>query len=117
MLTFKLKTYNKDPILTENIFLIIKQVELIEKKEFAIVILDLKHKTFLVYVTVLNIDLYNKVHLSKKTQIAYLKANKAPIKVFNKYANFADIFSSKLAIKFLKYTKINNYPIKLVDDQ
>lgn len=53
----------------------------------------------------------------KKTQIGYLKADKAPIKVPRKYADFADVFLSKLAIELPKYTEINNHAIELVDDQ
>ncbi len=33
-----------------------------------------------------------------------------------KYADFADVFSPKLAIELSKYTRINNHVIKLVDD-
>ena len=52
----------------------------------------------------------------KKAQIAYLKVDEALIKVFNKYANFANVFSLKLVIKLLKYIRINNNTIKLVKD-
>ena len=56
------------------------------------------------------------MHLLKRAQIAHLKANKAPIKVSSKYANFADIISSKLIKKLPKHIEINNYAIKSVDD-
>ena len=49
-------------------------------------------------------------------QIAYLKADKAFTKVPNKYIDFADVFSRKLAAKLFKHTIINNYTIKLLDD-
>ena len=52
------------------------------------------------------------MYLSKKAQIAHLKADEAFIKVFNKYGNFEDIFSSKLAIELPKYTRINDYAIE-----
>ena len=52
----------------------------------------------------------------KKAQIAYLKADKAPIKVPNKYTDFADIFSLKLTTKLLEHIRINNHTIELVDD-
>ena len=54
---------------------------------------------------------------SRKAQIAHLKADKAPTKVSSKYADFIDVFLLKLAIKLLKYTRINNYAIELVDNQ
>ncbi len=38
------------------------------------------------------------------------------MEVFSKYADFVDIFSSALTIELSKYTEINNYAIKLVDD-
>ena len=57
------------------------------------------------------------MHLLKKTQIVYLKVDKASIKIPSKYTDFADVFLSKLAIELLKYIEINNYAIKLVDDQ
>ena len=57
------------------------------------------------------------MHLSKKPQIAYLKADKAPSKVSSEYANFVDIFSPKLATELSEYTNINDHAIKLVDDQ
>ena len=65
---------------------------LIEKKEFATIALDLKYETFIVHVATLSVDLGNKMYLSKRAQIAYLKIDKAFTKILSKYANFADIF-------------------------
>ena len=56
------------------------------------------------------------MHPLRRAQIAYLETDKAFIKIPSKYANFADVFSPKLAIKLLKHTKINNHTIELVDD-
>lgn len=63
-----------------------KKVKLIKKK-FAVIILDLDSKAFVIYITALNIY-FNygiKVHLSKKAFIAYLKVVKVIIKVSSKY--------------------------------
>ena len=76
----------------------------------------MKHKAFIEHVATLNVNLDNKVHFLKKTQIAHLIADEAPTKVPSKYANFADVFSPKLAAKLFEYTIINNYAIKLVDN-
>ena len=62
-------------------------------------------------------NLGDEMHLSKKAQIAQFKADKAPTKVSSKYADFADIFLPKLAVKFQEHTKINNHTIELVDNQ
>ncbi len=52
----------------QKIFLIIKKVKLIGKKEFAIAIFDPNHKTFIIHIFALNIsyDIGDKVHLSWK---------------------------------------------------
>ena len=93
-----------------------KRVEQIGKKEFIVTIVDLEYEIFVVYIAALNVDLGDKMHPLKKAQIAYLKADKASIKVPNKYADFVDVFLPKLAIELLEYTRINNHAIKLVDD-
>ena len=57
------------------------------------------------------------VHSSRRSQISGLIVKEASIKVPDKYANFADIFSSDLASKLSDHTKIKDHAIKLVDDQ
>ena len=57
------------------------------------------------------------MHPLKKAQVVYLKADEALTKVSSEYANFADVFSPKLAIKLSKHTGINDHAIQLVDDQ
>lgn len=59
---------------------------------FAVIAFNLEQKVFVVYMVALNINMDNKVYLLKKVQIIYLKADKASIKVFSKYANFTNIF-------------------------
>ena len=99
-----------------------KHVKLIGKKKFATVAFDLKYKTFIVYiasfisVTFLSSPLLN-IHLFYRSQIARLIAEKTPTKVFNKYVNFANIFSLKLMSKLLKHTGFNDHAIKLVNGQ
>ena len=100
---------------TRNIFLTTRQFELIGKKVFAIAALNLEHKTFVVYRAVLCIDFDNNVYISKKAQMAYLKVNKALIKVLSKYTDFIDILLPKQAAKLPKHIKINNHTIKFVD--
>ena len=101
---------------TGDVFLTTRQVELIEKKEFAAAALDPDHEAFVVYVAALNIDSDDEMHPSKRAQIAYLKADKAPSKVPNNYADFTDVFSSKLAAELLEHTRINDHTIDLIDD-
>lgn len=70
----------------------------------------------MVHIAAFSIDSDDKVHLSKKALIAYLKVDEVSTKVPSEYGNFADIFSPKLALELYKYMGINNYAIKLVDD-
>lgn len=53
------------------------------------------------------------IHLERKAQIAFLKAEEAPVSVPAKYLNFANVFSEKLTVVLLEYTKINTYAIDL----
>lgn len=100
----------------ETYILTIKQVKLIGKKEFTVAALDLEHKAFIIHVAAFSINLSNKVHLSKKAQIADLKVDKSSNKDFSEYPDFADVFSPKLATKLSEHTRINDHAIELVDD-
>ncbi len=77
------------------------------------------YNTFVVYITTLNIksDADDEVYPLKNTQIAYLKPDKAFIELSSKYADFANVFLSKLTMKLRKYIDINNHTIKFVDNQ
>ena len=46
-----------------------------------------------------------------------MKVDKALTKVSSEYADFADVFLSKLVTELLKHMRINDYTIELVDDQ
>ncbi len=91
---------------TGNVLSTTKQVDLIGKREFAVTTLDPEHKAYVVHVVAFNIDLGDEVHPSKRA-----------IKVPSEYADFADVFSPKLATKLPEHIRINNHVIKLVDDQ
>ena len=84
--------------------------------KFAIAVLDPKHKTFVIYVTALSINLNNEMQPLKKAWIVYLKANKVLTKVFCEYIDFAEVFLSKLVAKLSEYIRINNHAIELVND-
>ncbi len=51
---------------TGNVLPTTRQVELIEKKEFAVAAHDPEHNAFLIYVAILNADSSDKVHPSKR---------------------------------------------------
>ena len=93
-----------------------RHVGLIKKKKFAAVALDPGYKAFVVKVDILSVSSSDKVYLSKKAQIVYMKADKALFQVLNKYTNFANVFLPKLAADLLEYTGINNHTIDSVND-
>ena len=70
---------------------------------------------FVVHVVALSADSSDKVHPSKRAQIAHLKADKASTEVSSKYIDFVEVFSSKLVTELLKHG-INNHIIEFVDD-
>ena len=89
------------------------------KKEFAAAVLDPKHKIFVVYVASLSFSLLTNadVYLFHRPQIAGLIAKEVFIKVSTKYINFVDMFFLTFASNLSKHTQINNYIIKLVNNQ
>lgn len=103
------KTY-----ITQNVFSTTRRIKLVEKIEFAVVAFDLKYETFIVYVALLTG--FANVYSFRRCQIAGFIVEKAFTKVFAKYANFTNLFSLNLASELFKYTEINNYAIKLVDN-
>ncbi len=59
---------------TREVLPTIRQVELIGKKEFAAVALDLEHEAFVVYVAALSVDSGDEVHPSRKAQCNVMKS-------------------------------------------
>ncbi len=52
--------------ITRNVLSTTRQVELIKKKEFAVIALDPKHEAFIVHVAALSVDSGNEVHPSRR---------------------------------------------------
>ncbi len=57
------------------------------------------------------------MYLSRRAQIAYLKVDEVSSKVPDEYADFADVFSPKLAVELPEHTGINDHVIELGDDR
>ena len=86
-----------------------KRVELINKKEFVKAVLDENSKTFVVYVTSLNLTL--GIHPDKAAQIASLLAEE--VKIPDEYSNFADIFSETKVLILPERINLNEHTIDL----
>ena len=85
------------------------QVELINKKKFAKVVLDENVEAFVVYIASLTSKI--TIHLGWKAQIALLLAKKVP--VLAEYADFVNVFLKKSAKVLSERTGINEHVIEL----
>lgn len=93
-------------------------MEFINKREFMITVLNETTKRFVVYITILlatPLALIMQVDPFWQVQVGLLLVDKAPIKVFSKYFNYADVFLFNFAMELLENTGINKYAIKLID--
>ncbi len=90
------------------------RVELIDKREFAKAALNRNSETFVMHVSALDVaELL--IHPSRTAQIAALQWDKAPTKIPAKYSDYADIFSSDLAMELPENTGINEHAIELIN--
>ena len=96
-----------------------RRIKLVGKKEFAAAALDSEHEIYVVHVTSFSFTplVAFNVHPSRRSQRSGLIAKEAPIKVSAEYLDFADVFSLDLMSELLEHTGINDYAIKLVNDQ
>ena len=82
--------------MTAEALLTTKQVEIIDKKEFAKVALDENIEVFVVHVTSLSLNkLTMLIYLAKEAQITLLIGEE--IKIPAKYSDFLDVFSEEKA--------------------
>ena len=100
----------------------IRRVELVGKKKFAATTLIPEHKTYIVYVKLVNFNASPSfspldVHPFRRPQIFDLIGKEAPTKVLAKYLNFADVWFSDLTSKLPKHTRINDNAINPVNSQ
>lgn len=79
-------------------------MNLIKKKEFVKTPFDEYVKTFIVYITLLNLSLIS-IYPAKKAKISLLITKK--VNILEKYSNFSNIFLEKKALVLLKITNLN----------
>ena len=83
------------------------RIKLINKKEFAKMVLDENSETFVVNVAFFNLS--PGIHSDRAAQIAFLLAKK--VRIPDKYWDFANIFSEKKVLVLSKCTKFNKHAI------
>ena len=89
----------------------IKQVELIDKKEFAKAALDKNSETFVVHVAFFS--LVTGIYPDRKAQIASLLTKE--VKILDKYSDFTNVFLEQKALVLPEHTKFNEHAIDLED--
>ncbi len=92
---------------------ITSRVGLINKKEFAKVVMDENLKTFVVYMSALDIT-ESSIHPSQVALIATLLWNNALTKIPSGYFYYANVFSSDLAMELPENTGMNEFAIELI---
>ena len=90
-------------------------MEIIDKSEFAVAVLNADDETFVMHVVALAEPTTMPIHPSCQAQVTALTSEETGI--FAKYSNFSNVFSSDSAAELPKYTEINNHSINLVDDK
>ena len=99
-----------------------RYIELVGKKEFVAISLDLEYETYVVligsvsFIALLSFFPLNaNIHSSHRSQISGLIIKEALINISAKYLDFADVFFLDLVSKLPKHIRINDHAIKLFD--
>ena len=93
---------------------ITRKMEIIDKKEFTIAVLNEDNKTFIMHMTALSI-IDSNVYPSQYAQIALLEFEKGII--LSRYTDYTNVFFPDSATELSKYTNINNCLINLINDK
>ena len=94
----------------------IKQVQIVDSKEFIIAALDVGSETFVVHVTIQEQEKM-LVHFKRQAQVRALIFNEAPIKILAEYSDYNNVFLVENAAELLKHTGINDHAIKLEESK
>ena len=92
-----------------------KRVEIINKREFAVALLNADDKTFVLNMAALVELTTMLIHFSHQAQVAALTSEKTGIPA--KYFNFSNVFSSDSAVELPEHTRIHDHLINLLDNK
>ena len=90
----------------------IKQVQLVDLKEFVIAALDMDSKTFVVHVAIRERKKM-PVHAEKQAQVGAILFDKAPTRVPAEYSDYSNVFLAENAAELPENTRINEHALKL----
>ena len=119
ILSWKLYTINKA-------LSTVKQVQLVNPKEFVIVMLEADSKTFVMHVAIrereeiamdpdrkAQIKAQSRAQIQDKAQAGALPFNEAPTEVSVEYFDYSNVFSAENAAELPENTKMNKHAIEL----
>ena len=113
ILTWRTYTTNKT-------LLTIKHVQIIDKKNFVIAVLDANSKTFVVHMTIREQEkmlVHSKRQAQIKAQVGAPLFNEALTEISAEYFDYSNIFSAEYAAELPENTGINEHAIKLEKDK
>ena len=104
--------------ITKKALLTTKQIQIINKKDFIIAVLDANNKIFVVHVAlqeqvIMPIYLEKQAQIQKKAQVRALIFDKIFIIISTEYSNYSNVFLAKYLAKIPEYTEINDHIIEL----
>ena len=102
--------------ITNKALFITKQVQIINKKNFVIAVLDTDSKTFVVHMAIWEqeeMPVYSKKQAQIEAHVGALLFNKALTEILAKYFDYSDIFLAEYVAKLPENTGINKHAIKL----
>ena len=97
--------------INEEAFPTTRCIELVRKIEFAVVVLDPKHETFIIHVASLKLVL--GIHPDREAQIAFLLTK--DVKIPDRYSGFINVFWEEKALVLPEHTELNEHAINLED--
>ena len=94
----------------------IKQVQIVNSKEFVIAALDVNNKIFVMHVVIREwekIPVYSK----RQAQVEALVFDKAPTEVLAEYSDYSDVFLMENVVELPENTGINKHAIEPEEDK
>ena len=95
--------------------LMIRRVEIINKKVFAAAVRNTDNKIFVLHIAALAEPITMLIYLSHQAQVATLTSKKTGI--LAEYSDFSNVFSLDSAVELLEHTGINDHSINLLDNK
>ena len=92
-----------------------RRVKIIDKKKFAVAVLNADNKTFMLHVAALVEPTTMPIHSSRQAQVAALTSKETEI--LAEYSDFSNVFSLDSAAELPEHIGINDHPINLLDDK